>query len=65
MTMRQAEAHSATADQKLCSGLELVAKLADGSICRPPMAEILPFTSLPPEEGKVGLLARPSRAFLT
>ena len=40
-----------------CSGLELVARLADGSICRPSMAETLPFTLLPQEEGKVGLLA--------
>jgi uncharacterized protein (TIGR00369 family) len=37
-----------------CSGLELVARLADGSIRRPPMAETLPFTLLPLEEGKVG-----------
>jgi uncharacterized protein (TIGR00369 family) len=42
-----------------CSGLELVARLADGSIRRPPMAETLPFTLLPPEEGKVRLLATP------
>ena len=27
-----------------CSGLELVARLADGSVRRPPMAETLPFT---------------------
>jgi uncharacterized protein (TIGR00369 family) len=46
-----------------CSGLELVARLADGSIRRPPMAEILPFTLLPPEEGKVGLLATPEPRF--
>lgn len=54
------EAHSATAsisELAGCSGLELVARLADGSIRRPPMAETLPFTLLPPEEGKVGLLA--------
>jgi acyl-coenzyme A thioesterase PaaI-like protein len=38
-----------------CSGLELVARLADGSIRRP-MVETLPFTLLPPEEGKVRLL---------
>jgi hypothetical protein len=42
-----------------CSGLELVARLAAGSIRRPSMAETLPFTLLPPEEGKVGLLATP------
>lgn len=46
-----------------CSGLELVARLADGSIRRPPMAETLPFISLPPEEGKVGLLATPEPRF--
>ena len=46
-----------------CSGLELVARLADGSIRRPPMAETLPFTLLPPEEGKVGLLAIPEPRF--
>jgi acyl-coenzyme A thioesterase PaaI-like protein len=46
-----------------CSGLELVARLADGSI--PPMVETLPFTLLPPEEGKVGLLATPEPRFST
>jgi len=46
-----------------CSGLELVARLADGSIRRPPMAETLPFTLLPPEEGKVRLLATPELRF--
>jgi uncharacterized protein (TIGR00369 family) len=46
-----------------CSGLELVAGLADGSIRRPSMAETLPFTLLPPEEGKVGLLATPEPRF--
>jgi uncharacterized protein (TIGR00369 family) len=54
------EACSATAavsELAGCSGLELVARLADGSIRRPPMAETLPFTLLPPEEGKVRLLA--------
>jgi hypothetical protein len=45
------------------SGLELVAGLADGSIRRPSMAETLPFDLLPPEEGKVRLLATPSRVF--
>lgn len=45
------------------SGLELVARLADGSIRRPPMADTLPFTLLPPEEGKVGLLATPEPRF--
>jgi uncharacterized protein (TIGR00369 family) len=46
-----------------CSGLELVARLADGSIRRPPMAETLPFTLLPPEEGKVELRATPEPRF--
>jgi uncharacterized protein (TIGR00369 family) len=45
------------------SGLEFVTGLADGSIGRPPMAETLPFTLLPPEEGKVGLLAIPEARF--
>jgi uncharacterized protein (TIGR00369 family) len=30
---------------------------------RPPMAETLPFTLLPPEEGKVGLVAIPEPRF--
>ena len=67
MTMSPAEARSATvsiADMAGWSGLELVARLADGSIRRPPMAETLPFTLLPPEEGKVGLLATPRAALL-
>jgi uncharacterized protein (TIGR00369 family) len=46
-----------------CSGLELVARLADGSIRRPPMAETLPFTLLPPEDGKVELRAIPEQRF--
>ena len=61
-----AEARSATtpiSELAGCSGLELVARLADGSIRRPPMAETLPFTLLPPEEGKVGLLATPEPRF--
>lgn len=42
------------------SGLEIVAKLADGSIRRPPMADKLPFILLPPEPGKVmGTLSSP------
>jgi uncharacterized protein (TIGR00369 family) len=60
------EARSATAsisELACCSGLELVARLADGSIRRPPMAETLPFTLLPPEEGKVSLLATPEPRF--
>lgn len=45
------------------SGLEFVARLADGSIRRPPMAETLPFSLLAPEEGKVELLATPEPRF--
>lgn len=45
------------------SGLEFVAGLANGSIPRPPMAETLPFTLLPPEEGRIRLLATPERRF--
>ena len=68
MTMDSArEARSATApvsELAGCSGLEFVARLADGSIRRPSMAETLPLTLLPPEEGKVGLLATPEQRFL-
>jgi hypothetical protein len=46
-----------------CSGLELVARLAEGSIRRPPMADTLPFILLPPEQRKVGLLATPEPRF--
>lgn len=46
-----------------CSGFELVAGLADGSIRRPSMAETLPFTLLTPEQGKVELLATPEPRF--
>ena len=67
MTMvSPAEARSATTPISAlaeCSGFELVARLADGSIRRPPMAETLPFTLLPPEEGKIGLLATPEPRF--
>jgi uncharacterized protein (TIGR00369 family) len=45
------------------SGLEFVARLADGSMRRPPMAETLPFTLLPPEKGKARLLATPEPRF--
>lgn len=61
-----AEARSATApisELAGCSGIELVARLADGSVRPPPMAETLPFTLLPPEEGNVVLLATPEPRF--
>ena len=46
-----------------CSGLEFVARLAEGSVRRPPMADTLPFTLLAPEKGKVVLLATPEPCF--
>ncbi len=46
-----------------CTGYELVAMLAEGRFPRPPMAETQPFTLLPPEEGKVELLATPESRF--
>ncbi|WID94552.1 hypothetical protein QO058_17085 [Bosea vestrisii] len=66
MTTSPAEMRSATvsiADLAGWSGLELVARLADGSVRRPLRAETLPFTLLPPEEGKVALLATPEPRF--
>jgi uncharacterized protein (TIGR00369 family) len=66
MTYSPTEARSATvsiSELARCSGLELVARLGDGSIRRPPMAETLPFSLLPPEEGKVRLLATPEPRF--
>jgi uncharacterized protein (TIGR00369 family) len=67
MTMESpAEARSAVvsiSELARCSGLELVAGLADGSVRPPSMAETLPFTLLPPEQGKVGLLATPEPRF--
>jgi uncharacterized protein (TIGR00369 family) len=57
--------NAAAAISKLtgCSGLELVAGLADGSIRPPPMAETFPFTLLPPEEGRAELRATPEPRF--
>jgi len=46
-----------------CSGLELVSRLADGTLRPPSMAETLPFTLLPPEEGKIELRAKPEARF--
>jgi hypothetical protein len=66
MTMPPADAPSATAfisELAGCSGLELVARLADEIVHRPPMAETLPFTLLPPKEDKVWLLATPEAHF--
>lgn len=69
MTMPPADARKAAdaagppPDFANLSGLEFVAGLSDGSIPRPPMAETLPFTLLPPEDGKVILLATPEPRF--
>lgn len=58
------EARSATASTLAgCSGLEFVARLAEGSVRRSPMADTLPFTLLAPEKGKVVLLATPEPRF--
>jgi hypothetical protein len=46
------------------SGLEIVNRLADGRLPRPPMAETLPFTVLPPSAGRVELRAVPETHFL-
>jgi len=65
-TATPTEARNATAsisELTECSGLELVAGLADGSIRPPSMAETIPFTLLPPEEGRVGLRATPELRF--
>lgn len=48
----------------LISGLEFVTLLSTGRFPRPPMAETLPFTLFPPEEGKVELRAAPEQRFL-
>lgn len=42
-----------------CTGLEVVSRLADGTLSPPSMAETLPFTLLPPEEGRIELQAIP------
>lgn len=50
-------------DLMACTGLELVSRLADGTLSPPSMAETLPFTLLPPEEGKIELRAMPEARF--
>jgi len=65
-TKTPAEARNATtsfSELTECSGLELVAGLADGSIRPPSMAETFPFTLLPPEEGRAELRATPEPRF--
>ncbi|ACP21957.1 putative Phenylacetic acid degradation-related protein (plasmid) [Sinorhizobium fredii NGR234] len=46
------------------TGLEFVQSLAKGSRPRPPMAELLPFLLLPPNEGAVELRASPEPRFV-
>jgi uncharacterized protein (TIGR00369 family) len=46
------------------NGFEFVTGLSQGTFPRPPMADLLPFTLLPPDEGHVELLARPEARFL-
>ncbi len=51
-------------DTTLMNGLEFVTALSQGTLPRPPMADLLPFTLLPPEDGHVELLAKPEARFL-
>ncbi|WP_236761964.1 PaaI family thioesterase [Agrobacterium tumefaciens] len=46
------------------TGLDYVAGLAAGVHTRPPMADLLPFTLMPPEAGTVELRAFPEKRFL-
>lgn len=52
------------ADPGELTGLEFVRALAEGRLARPPMAELLPFTLLPPSQGMVVLSAFPEDRFL-
>ncbi|MEF0943517.1 PaaI family thioesterase [Rhizobium sp. BR 362] len=51
-------------DTALMNGFELVTGLSKGIFHRPPMADLLPFTLLPPGDGHVELLAKPEARFL-
>jgi uncharacterized protein (TIGR00369 family) len=57
-------ANSQRPNLEALTGLEFVRLLAEGRLPRPPMAELLPFTLLPPEEGLVTLKAFPETRFL-
>ena len=46
-------------DPRQLTGLALVERLFDGSLKPPPMANLLPFTLLPPERGRIELRATP------
>ncbi len=66
--MEEPKKTAAATNQELNSGeltgLEFVKALAEGRLSRPPMAELLPFTLLPPEAGFVTLNALPEERFL-
>lgn len=51
-------------DHKMPTGLEFVWGLYEGSIERPPMASLLPFELLMPQEGMIEMSATPEMAFL-
>lgn len=61
MTMTPPSPHTGIAS---LSGLEIVAALAAGKLPPPAMAQTLPFTLQPPEEGRVHLTAEPEARFL-
>lgn len=45
------------------TGMELVKALHEGTVQRPPMADLLPFELLPPTPGRVTLIAGPTAEF--
>jgi uncharacterized protein (TIGR00369 family) len=57
-------ANSQRPNLEALTGLEFVRLLAEGRLARPPMAELLPFTLMPPESGAVTLKAFPETRFL-
>ncbi|GAY23890.1 MULTISPECIES: PaaI family thioesterase [Sphingobium] len=46
------------------NGFDTISALARGELPRPPMADTVPFTLLPPEMGRVELRATPGERFL-
>ena len=46
------------------NGLEIVSAMAEGRLRRPPMADLLPFALLRPEQGYITLVALPEARFL-
>lgn len=67
MTVSDAKTtHSAPdADERLkMNGIEIVSAMAEGRLRRPPMADLLPFALLRPQEGRVTLVAVPEARFL-